>query len=198
MGHTFPRFCGVSRAGIFKNVTFSKWSKCRKETQPQGDKCAFLHSEAKSIIKKDQISVFLRRKNDQKRGKSLTKKDQNVAFCIFPLKCKFLHFSRKSLTQKDQNGAFLLTKKIKIPHIAEHEIQVWWYQDCWQCAQNLLTVCTQISDGVHQVCWQFLVSKIIFLHLMMVCIKFPDWQSRYAIDFALRLNKLTAMEIFMS
>ena len=85
VGHAFPRFCGVSRAGIFKNVTFSNWSKCRKETQPQGDKCArrhnfvvFLYSAAKSLIKKDQISVFLRRKNDQTCENCLTKNDQNA------------------------------------------------------------------------------------------------------------------------
>ena len=39
----------------------------RKETQF----VVFLYSAAKSLIKKDQISVFLRRKNDQKSKNSL-------------------------------------------------------------------------------------------------------------------------------
>ena len=70
----------MSTAGILKSVTFC---------QPQGDTAArrqmrketqfvvFLYSAAKSLIKKDQISEFLRRKNDQNAENSLTKKAQN-------------------------------------------------------------------------------------------------------------------------
>ena len=45
----------------------------RKETQF----VVFLYSAAKSLIKKDQISVFLRRKNDQKS------ENQNRSFSHF-------------------------------------------------------------------------------------------------------------------